>query len=87
METFTGQKHPKTTITKEYSLQAENGMDKYYPIPRNENNEFYNKYRAEGDKLKSVVFCGRLADYKYYNMDQVTARALNIFEKEIVKHG
>ncbi len=81
----TGQRHPKTTITKEYALQAEEGMDKYYPIPRDENMELYSKYREEGNKLKSVIFCGRLADYKYYNMDQVTARALSMFEKEIKK--
>ena len=68
-------------------MQAENGMDKYYPIPSDINAELYNKYRAERDKLKSVIFCGRLADYKYYNMDQVTARALMIFEREIVNHG
>ena len=79
----TGQKHPKTTITREYPLQAEDGMDKYYPIPQDENRELYNKYKAEGDKLQSVIFCGRLADYQYYNMDQVTARALSIFEKNI----
>ena len=80
----TGQKHPKTTITREYPLRAENGMDDLYPIPRDENTELYNKYKAEGDKLKFVIFCGRLADYKYYNMDQVTARALSIFEKMII---
>ena len=79
----TGQKHPKTTITREYPLQAEDGMDKYYPIPQDENRELYNKYKAEGDKLQSVIFCGRLADYQYYNMDQVTGRALSIFEKNI----
>ena len=60
-------------------------MDKYYLIPRNENTELFNKYKAEGDKLKSVIFRGRLADYKYYNMDQVTARVLSIFEKVIEK--
>ena len=80
---LTGQKHLWTSITKEFSVQAENGMDKYYPIPCNENMEVYNKYKSKADKLKSVIFCGRLADYKYYNMDQVTARALSIFEKNI----
>ena len=77
----TGQKHSKTTITKEYAMDAENGMDKYYPVPHNDSSNLYNKYRREVDKIKSVIFCGRLADYKYYNMDQVTARALSIFEK------
>lgn len=83
----TGQKHKKTTITKEYPKQAEDGMEKYYPVPREENHILFNKYKKEAEKLKTVIFCGRLADYKYYNMDQVTARALNIFEKEIARQS
>jgi UDP-galactopyranose mutase len=79
----TGQKHPRTTITKEYALDAEEGMDKYYPVPHHNSSSLFNKYKRERDKLGSVIFCGRLADYRYYNMDQVTARALNIFEKKI----
>ncbi|WP_158828338.1 UDP-galactopyranose mutase [Mucilaginibacter lacusdianchii] len=79
----TGQKSPVTTITREYSLLAEGDMEKYYPIPKEDNHELYKKYKAEVDKLENVFFCGRLADYKYYNMDQVVARALSIFEKNI----
>jgi UDP-galactopyranose mutase len=60
-------------------------MTPYYPVPKTENNEIYNKYLNEAKKLKNIIFCGRLADYKYYNMDQIVARSLNIFEKEIAK--
>ena len=79
----TGQKSDFTTISREYSLAADKGMEKYYPIPREENHRIFNRYKEEANKLENVIFCGRLADYKYYNMDQVVARALNIFEKKI----
>jgi UDP-galactopyranose mutase len=79
----TGQKSHLTTITREYSLAAEGDLEKYYPIPRDVNHELFKKYKAEADQLENVLFCGRLADYKYYNMDQVIARALMISEKNI----
>jgi UDP-galactopyranose mutase len=79
----TGQKSDVTTITREYSVLAKNGMEKYYPIPQEDNHKLYGKYKAEADKLENVFFCGRLADYKYYNMDQVVARALMIYERKI----
>jgi len=79
----TGQKSHLTTITREYSLAAEGDMEKYYPIPRDVNHELFKKYKQEADQLENVLFCGRLADYKYYNMDQVIARALIIAEKNI----
>lgn len=74
-----------TTITREYPVQADENNEKYYPIPMEKNNSLYNLYKNEARKLENVIFCGRLADYKYYNMDQVIARALKIFEKEICK--
>lgn len=79
----TKQKSSKTTITREYPLQADDANEKYYPIPMPENQTLYEKYKVETQKLKNVLFLGRLAEYKYYNMDQVIARALTIFEKEI----
>ncbi|MDX2190402.1 MAG: UDP-galactopyranose mutase [Bacteroidota bacterium] len=79
----TWQKSHLTTITREYSLLADEKNEKYYPIPRDENTDLFNKYRSESEKMQNVIFCGRLADYKYYNMDQVIARALSIFEKQI----
>ena len=75
---LTGQKHHKTTLVYEYS-QAEG--DPYYPVPRPENAELYKKYQALADAAPNTSFCGRLATYRYYNMDQVTAQALTLFNK------
>lgn len=57
------------------------GNQPYYPIPRDVNRALYGKYKEEAAKLEAVTFAGRLADYKYYNMDQATARALAVFAK------
>lgn len=75
---LTGQKHNKTTIVYEFS-QAEG--DPYYPVPRPENAELYRKYHALVEETPGVYFCGRLATYRYYNMDQVVAQALTLFSK------
>lgn len=75
---LTGQKHPKTSIVYEYS-QAEG--DPYYPMPRPENLAIYERYQALAKKTKGVHFVGRLATYKYYNMDQVVAQALTVFAR------
>ncbi len=74
---LTGQKHAKTTVVYEYP-KAEG--DPYYPVPTLENAELYKKYQALADKLKNVHFTGRLATYKYYNMDQVVAQSLKLFK-------
>src|SRR2546423_53347 len=66
---LTGQKHPKTSIVYEFP-KAEG--DPYYPVPRPENTELYKRYQALADGTPDVHFIGRLATYKYYNMDQVT---------------
>jgi UDP-galactopyranose mutase len=73
---LTGQEHPKTSIVYEYP-RAEG--DPYYPVPRSENAEVYKKYKELADALPNVHFVGRLATYKYYNMDQVVAQALTLF--------
>ncbi|KAA9338620.1 UDP-galactopyranose mutase [Hymenobacter busanensis] len=75
---LTGQTHPKTSIVYEYP-KAEG--DPYYPIPRLENAELYNKYKKLADETPNVHFVGRLATYKYYNMDQVVAQALTVYKK------
>ncbi|HEX8655884.1 MAG TPA: UDP-galactopyranose mutase, partial [Hymenobacter sp.] len=72
------QDHPKTAIVYEYP-QAEG--DPYYPIPMAENAELYNKYKKLADETPNVHFVGRLATYKYYNMDQVVAQALTLYKK------
>ena len=75
---LTGQTHKKTGIVYEYP-QAEG--DPYYPIPRPENTELYAKYKALADLERDVHFVGRLATYKYYNMDQIVAQALTQYGK------
>lgn len=75
---LTGQKHHKTSIVYEYP-QAEG--DPYYPIPRPENAEIYKKYQGLANGMTNTYFTGRLATYRYYNMDQVVAQSLALFEK------
>jgi UDP-galactopyranose mutase len=75
---LTGQQHPKTSLIYEYPL-AEG--DPYYPVPRPENNELYKKYQALAEERSDVHFVGRLATYKYYNMDQVVAQALSVYAR------
>jgi len=75
---LTGQKHHKTSIVYEYP-QAEG--DPYYPIPRPENAEIYKKYYSLAKAMTNTYFTGRLATYRYYNMDQVVAQSLSLFEK------
>ena len=75
---LTGQEHNKTSIVYEYP-RAEG--DPYYPVPRPENAELYKKYQALAAAAKGVHFVGRLATYKYYNMDQVVAQSLTMFAR------
>ncbi len=84
---LTGQISPKTTLVKEFPQAYVIGRnDPYYPIPRVENRDRLSLYLKEAKKLNgSVLFAGRLAEYKYYNMDQAVTRALGLFEKEVAK--
>jgi len=75
---LTGQKHAKTSVVYEFP-QAEG--DPYYPVPRPENAELYTQYKKLADQTPGVHFVGRLATYKYYNMDQVVAQALTLYKK------
>ncbi len=75
---LTGQTHPSTAVVYEYP-QAEG--DPYYPIPRPENAALYRKYQMLADAEPDVHFVGRLATYRYYNMDQVVAQALSLFDE------
>lgn len=75
---LTGQKHSKTAIVYEFP-KAEG--DPYYPVPRPENAELYKKYQQLAASMTNTYFVGRLATYKYYNMDQVVAQALTTFKK------
>jgi UDP-galactopyranose mutase len=75
---LTGQEHAKTSIV--YEFPRADG-DPYYPIPRAENAELYKKYQLLAQATPNVHFVGRLATYKYYNMDQVVGQALTMFAK------
>jgi UDP-galactopyranose mutase len=75
---LTGQQHSRTSITYEYP-SAEG--DPYYPIPRPENQELFKKYEALADETGDVTFVGRLATYRYYNMDQIVGQALATFRR------
>ncbi|HKI02053.1 MAG TPA: UDP-galactopyranose mutase [Thermoanaerobaculia bacterium] len=75
---LTGQEHKKSSLVYEYPM-AEG--DPYYPVPRPENAEIYKKYQALTEERPDVHFVGRLATYKYYNMDQVVAQALSVYAR------
>ncbi|MDQ3392839.1 MAG: UDP-galactopyranose mutase [Bacteroidota bacterium] len=76
---LTGQQHKKTSIVYEYP-KAEG--DPYYPVPQKENYDLYKRYEKLAEEIDpDVHFVGRLATYKYYNMDQVVAQALAVFKK------
>ncbi len=75
---LTGQEHKRTTLV--YEFPQDEG-DPYYPVPRAENAEIYKKYQSLADAASDVYFAGRLATYKYYNMDQVVAQSLTLFGK------
>src|SRR5438309_8927312 len=75
---LTGQEAPVTTVTYEYP--AAEG-DPYYPIPRPENQELFKRYEALADATGGVTFVGRLATYRYYNMDQIVGQALATFRR------
>ncbi len=81
---FTKQKHPKTTISKEYSCDYVPGKNEpYYPVPNPKNQAIYKKYQAEAEQMEKmgIYFVGRLANYKYFNMDQAFKNALDLFYK------
>jgi len=73
----TGQKHPRTCITREYPSATGEPL---YPVPSDENHARFELYRKESVALPHVFFAGRLAEYRYYNMDQVVSRTLRLFE-------
>ena len=75
---LTGQEHPRTSLCYEYP-SAEG--DPYYPVPRPENAELYRRYQALADAEQGVTFAGRLATYRYYNMDQVVGQALATYQR------
>lgn len=67
---------PKTVISREYSTEWQQGMEPYYPVNDERNSHLYQQYAALAAQEKNVLFGGRLAEYKYYDMDDIIARAL-----------
>jgi UDP-galactopyranose mutase len=80
MPSYNVKKQNRTIILKEYPQQYDSGktQEPYYPIVNETNIKIYNEYFAAFNNLKNIFLCGRLADYKYYNMDTVIERALKI---------
>ena len=76
-------KQEKTIISREYSTEWEPGMEPYYPVNNERNNELFEKYKALADKEEKVIFGGRLGNYKYYDMDKVIIAALEAVEKYV----
>lgn len=74
---------PKTVITREYPAKWNKGDEPYYPINNERNNAIYNKYKELANKETDVIFGGRLADYKYYDMHNVIEEALKCVKKEL----
>ena len=73
----------KTSILKEYPKPCHPGDIPYYPIVTQENQERYNKYRDFSESFNNLILLGRLAEYRYYDMDDVVKRALEVFEEKI----
>ena len=79
---LSGQKHPTTTVVYEYPQNYEVGKNEpYYPVPGEDNQKKYQKYLKEVEKHEGLFLVGRLAEYRYYNMDQIVERALNVAEE------
>lgn len=70
---------PKTVISKEYSTEWKDGMEPYYPVNDERNNSLYLRYKELADKESNIIFGGRLAEYKYYDMAPIVERVLNLF--------
>lgn len=81
---FSGAESKKTVISREYSAEWSQGIEPYYPINDQKNTALYEKYRALAEGESKVIFGGRLAEYKYYDMDAVIAAALEKAERELI---
>ena len=74
---------PKTVISREYSAEWKPGDEPYYPVNDEKNGALYQEYKKLAEKEEKVIFGGRLGEYKYYDMDQVIAAALQMAKKEL----
>ena len=73
----------KTVISREYSSEWKVGMEPYYPVNNDQNNELFAAYKALASKEKNVIFGGRLGNYQYYDMDKVIEAALQLVSEEL----
>ena len=72
--------NPKTVISREYSTEWKEGMEPFYPVNDERNQEIYARYKELADKETNVIFGGRLAEYKYYDMAPVISRAFELLK-------
>ena len=72
--------NPKTVISREYSTEWQDGMEPYYPVNDDKNNRLAQQYRALASKEEKVIFGGRLAEYKYYDMAPIVECVMKIFQ-------
>ena len=77
-----GKEMPKTVISREFSSEWKPGCEPYYPVNNEKNGALYAEYKRLADAEKNVIFCGRLGEYKYYDMDAVIESALDMCERE-----
>ncbi|MCI1742175.1 MAG: UDP-galactopyranose mutase [Prevotella sp.] len=75
-------KNPKTVISREYSAEWKEGMEPYYPVNDKRNNGLYLQYKALADQEKNVIFGGRLAEYKYYDMAPIVEKVLQMWDRK-----
>ena len=80
---FLDRKSPVSPIAFEYPEAFNHKNEPYYPIPNSESAEKYQRYEEDAKELSNITFLGRLAEYKYYNMDQIVERTLKVFDDEI----
>ena len=73
---------PRTVVSEEYSTEYKEGMEPYYPVNNDENNKLANLYREKAALEQTVIFGGRLAEYKYYDMDDIVEKAMQRWEVE-----
>lgn len=74
--------NPKTVVSKEYSTEWQSGMEPYYPVNDERNSLLYQQYKQLADQESHVIFGGRLAEYKYYDMAPIVERVMRMFEEE-----
>ena len=71
--------NPKTVVSREYPMETAEGQEPYYPVNNDKNNALYQKYRAMADAERDVIFGGRLAEYKYYDMAPIVEKVMNLW--------